>query len=601
MFSQTADEPFRAPLSPNQELRSLDDAQCDEASVPHQSPFMSCRNTTDQPVHVLSPVLTAPQSSESHSLPSVPCESVNQISECLVEAVSRSALQNDPTPFQPHTPGSSHGSLAADEEQGEDSFALYKLKPFTVTHSPIVEACSRLSREDDEVAMLTLGDRKVKLAQTFSRGEIDLSDEKIKHLDSGSDKRRSESSPRNEISTDNIEGGRRRFETEEETLQTTPLESLNNAGVPDVLPTPSTQLPAASEMLTEQPPSKVQHLDLPETSMTTRVKNTYAGGAHSCLLTQFVLLSVERETEQERGETQAVLMSRSDDPYDKEQNTKANQVLEEEATSRDAAALSEEDEKVQQATLRSDIGKTNGEQGLTNQSTNTVNPFELGTSVKNNLLYPSDSEATATQTSLVDPDTIYRDTFDNLRETSQRPEEESIDLVSSDTYLTPTAPEFPSSYGSPPSIGSSELGTAPSVESTASSPPCVPKAARQVFLGEEQQAATSNAVADTNTSAAADVNACEATRGKKEVTEPPRILSDALAAHQPHTSLGADEPLTSHPRCEAGKNLRLSIIFLGSVICISVVMTDPSSLFIVGLVLSALFFLITSDKGFVGK
>ncbi|XP_056444967.1 uncharacterized protein LOC130381387 isoform X1 [Gadus chalcogrammus] len=589
---ETADDTFGAPRSPNQELQSLDDAQCDEASMPHQSPYMSCRNTTDQPLHVLSPVHTAPQSSESPSLPSVPCESVNQISERLVEAISWSALQNDPTPFQPHTPSSSTSSLAADEEQGKDSFALDKLIPFTVTQSPIMEASSHLSSEDEEVEMLTLGDGKVKLAQTFSRGEIDLFDEKVKHLDSESDECTSESSPRNEITPDNVEGKWRFCETEEETLQTAPLESLNNAGVPDVPSTPNTQLPLASEMLTEQPPSKVQHLDLLEISMTTKVENTYAGKAHSCLLTQLELLSVERETEQERGETQAVLMSHSDDPYDKEQNTKVD---EEEATPGDAAALLEEDEKVQQETLSSDIGQTNGEQSSMYQSTNTDNPFELGTSVKNNLLYPSDSEATATQTSLVDPDTIFRDAFDNLRETSQRPEEESIDLVSPDTCLTPPAPESPPRYGSSPSIGSSELSTTPSVDSIATSPLCVPKAESQVFLGEERQAATSNAVADTNTSATSDVNVCDATQGGKEVVEPPQTPSDSSAAYPPYTSLTAEEPLTSHPMCKVGKNLRLSITFLWGVTCISVVMADPSSLFIVGLVLSALFFLIASD------
>ena len=79
------------------------------------------------------------------------------------------------------------------------------------------------------------------------------------------------------------------------------------------------------------------------------------------------------------------------------------------------------------------------------------------------------------------------------------------------------------------------------------------------------------------------------------MVEPPQTPSDSSAAYPPYTSLTAEEPLTSHPMCKVGKNLRLSITFLGGVTCISVVMADPSSLFIVGLVLSALFFLIASD------
>ncbi|CAL8367287.1 unnamed protein product [Lota lota] len=557
--------------------------------MPHQSPCMSCHNTTDQPLHGLSQVHTALQSSESHSLPSVPCELVSQISEHSDEAISRSALQPDPTPFQPHTPSSSTSSLAADEEQGKDSFARDQIKPFTVTHPPIMESSLHFSGVNDEVEMLhmTLGDRKVKLAQTFSRGEKDLLNENRKHLDSEFNERKSESSPQKEMSPDNIVGKRRFFKTEE-TLQTAPLATLNNAGIPDVPSTPNTQL-----CVSEQPPSKIQHFDLLETSMTTKVENTYAGEAHSCMLTQLELLSIDRETEQERRETQAVLISHSDDYYDKEQNKRADQVYEEQATPGDTAAFLEKDEKAQQATASSDIGKTNGEQSLTYQSTNTDQPFQLGTSVKNNLLYPSDSEATATQTSPADPNMISRDTFDNLKETSQRPEEDSIDLVSSDPCLTPTAPESPPSYGSSPSVGPSERATTPSVDSTGTSPPCVPKAESRVFLGEEQQAATSNVFADTSTTA--DVRMCDAMQGKKEVAEPPQISSDALAERQPYTSLKADEPLRSRPVCNVGRNIRLSILFLCGVICISVVLKDPSSLFFLGLALSALFFLIMSE------
>ncbi|KAJ3586131.1 hypothetical protein NHX12_012532 [Muraenolepis orangiensis] len=457
---ETADDPFGSPLPPDQEFQSVDDAQCDDASMPHRSPCTSSRkNTADQSLHLSSHVCTSTlqMSSDSQSLPSLPRKLDNQNSEHLEDG-----------PLRPHTPS----SLAEGVEQKHGSFPLDELKPFTVT---VTEASVHFSGEINEEDMLhmTLGDRKIKIAHFLSRAEnekepeggadvsVITNDETSstkEHFDAQFNERQSENNLQKEPSLDNVLGNLRSFEMEE-TLQTVPPGSFNNLGIPKVPFTAKTLLSAASVMLSEQQSpytsSKKPHCDPFQTSMTTKME--HIDTAHSCMSKQLELISTNSETEQDlsvegRRETQAVLRSPSDHPSDKEQNTSTDQMFEEQATLGDTAAFSENGEMVQQATARSDIGETNWEGSSAHQSTDKPFLVQFGTSVQNDTLCRPYSEATTTQTPLVDPDVVFSDAYDSLTETSPRPAVESTDSVSSDTWFTPTAPESPPSHVSPPSV-----------------------------------------------------------------------------------------------------------------------------------------------------
>lgn len=457
---ETADDPFGSPLPPDQEFQSVDDAQCDDASMPHRSPCTSSRkNTADQSLHLSSHVCTSTlqMSSDSQSLPSLPRKLDNQNSEHLEDDRLR-----------PHTPS----SLAEGVEQKHGSFPLDELKPFTVT---VTEASVHFSGEINEEDMLhmTLGDRKIKIAHFLSRAEnekepeggadvsVITNDETSstkEHFDAQFNERQSENNLQKEPSLDNVLGNLRSFEMEE-TLQTVPPGSFNNLGIPKVPFTAKTLLSAASVMLSEQQSpytsSKKPHCDPFQTSMTTKME--HIDTAHSCMSKQLELISTNSETEQDlsvegRRETQAVLRSPSDHPSDKEQNTSTDQMFEEQATLGDTAAFSENGEMVQQATARSDIGETNWEGSSAHQSTDKPFLVQFGTSVQNDTLCRPYSEATTTQTPLVDPDVVFSDAYDSLTETSPRPAVESTDSVSSDTWFTPTAPESPPSHVSPPSV-----------------------------------------------------------------------------------------------------------------------------------------------------
>lgn len=561
VLPQTADDPFDPPLPLDRELSSLtDDPRCDDASRPRQSPCTtSPRNTSDPdpPSHVrTSPVRPTHQSpSESPSSPSLllPCEPDDrQISE-------RSAFRPHATP----RPTPSTSSVAGGAAQGKDSAALVELRPLTAPR-PSGHVSSR-EIDEEETLRLTLGDRKIKVAQIFSRGEKDLLNEKIEHpleietVGGGGDVSTHDNNntsstkehfdPEFNESPENMDGRLRSFET---------LAHLNNLGVPDVPSAPSALSPTASVTFNERPshaPSTVQHLGPFETSMSSKVEDVDTARAHSSRVSELLeLMSTESEIEEEVS-VEGSREGPSDHSHDKEQKTK--KYVEQETSGDMTAAFSENGEMVHRGTTaRPDIGKTtNGEESLAHQrSTDTTDrPFRIqfGTSVKT--IYKPYSEPTATQTqsSPVDTEVIFSDVVDNPTETrGRRHEEESTDLVSSDAWFTLTDAESPPSFESFLAV---ELATAIGL-----SPLCAPKV--------ESITATADVVHADNT----------------------------LAVHGgADTSREAVETLRSH--AERRRYFRLSVVLLFGIVSVAVVMKEPGSLFYLGFFLAALFFLMTSD------
>ncbi|KAG7270540.1 hypothetical protein CRUP_025142 [Coryphaenoides rupestris] len=371
---ETADDPFGPPLPLDREPSSLTHPRCDDASRPHRSPCTtSPHNTTDPPSHVhTSQVRPTRQSSESQSSPSLlPCERPpddHRISE------RSEAPQPPATPSRPHaapSPTPSAGSSAGGAVQGKESTALDKLRPLTVTQASV--HVSHREIDEEEMLRLTLGDRRIKVAQIFPRGEKDLLNEKIEHplnesvgrggdvssstkehFDPEFNECHSARGLQKEISPENTEGRLRSFET---------LARLNDLGVPVVPSAPGALSPTASVTLHEQPShtsSTMQHLGPFETSTSSKVEDVDTAKAHSSRMSERLELTSAESEREEEVSVEGSREGRSDRSHDKERQTKTAHVYEEQGTLGDTtAAFSENGEMVHRGTTaRPDIAES---------------------------------------------------------------------------------------------------------------------------------------------------------------------------------------------------------------------------------------------------